>query len=331
MSDTSIRHLQTLSLIPREPRRISSTEIRRQLAELGYGVTHRTVQRDLQRLSTVFPLVCDDRELPHGWSWKRDGAAIQLPHMDPATALTFCLVDEHLKEMLPRGVITRLAPHFDQAQAALEKSGSKLAHWRDRIRRLPRYQPLQPPEVAQDVVEVLYEGLLEGRCLEVAYQPRHGEERVYRVHPLGLAFRDAVAYLVSSLWDYEDVVPLALHRFKCANLLDEQARVPAGFSLDDWVQKGGFDYQPTAEPVELEARFAPEAGYHLQETPLATDQRLEYEPGNSGWLRVRAEVENTHQLRWWLLGFGDKVEVLRPSTLRREMASVAEGLSQLYG
>ncbi|ABI56823.1 helix-turn-helix transcriptional regulator [Alkalilimnicola ehrlichii MLHE-1] len=330
MSETSIRHLQTLRLIPREPRKVSSTQIRNRLAELGFSVTHRTVQRDLQRLSAMFPLICDERELPHGWSWKGDGALIELPHMDPPTALTFCLVEEHLGDMLPKGVVKHLEPHFLQARRALSTAGGRLAQWRERIRILPRYQPLHPPEVQPAVVEVLYHGLLEGRCLEATYVPRSGGPRQYRVNPLGLAFRDAVAYLVASLWDYPDVLPLALHRFQAARLLDAPARTPEGFDLDDWIRKGGFDYRAGACAIELEARFAPDAGYHLQETPLAPDQQLEREQGDSGWVRVRAEVEDTHQLRWWLLGFGDKVEVLRPQRLRQEIATVARGLIGLY-
>lgn len=330
MSETSIRHLQTLRLIPREPRKISSTEIRKKLADLGFSVTHRTVQRDLLRLSAIFPLVCDERDLPHGWSWKGDGALIELPDMDPPTALTFCLVEEHLGDMLPKGVVKHLEPHFMQARRALNTAGGRLARWRERVRILPRYQPLQPPKVQPDVVEVLYQGLLEGRCVEASYQPRAGGLRQYRVNPLGLAFRDAVAYLVSSLWNYPDILPLALHRFRTARLLDDPARVPEGFDLDDWVQKGGFDYRAGSEPIALEARFAPDAGYHLQETPLTPGQHLEPEQGDSGWLRVRAEVEDTHQLRWWLLGFGDQVEVLRPQHLRQEMAMVARGLFSLY-
>ena len=331
MLETSIRHLQTLQLIPREPRKISSSEIRRGLADCGYEVTHRTIQRDLQRLSTAFPLVCDDRELPHGWSWKVDGALINLPRMDTPTALTFCLVEEYLSDMLPRGVVHHMQPHFQQAKKVMSSSASELAHWRDRVRVLPRYQPLHSPQVCSEVVDVLYRGLLQARCLEAMYQPRNGTARVYRLHPLGLAFRDAVVYVVATLWDYEDPLPLALHRFQQAELLDCPARVPDGFDLDDWIRKGGFDYRAGAEPIFLEARFAPDAGYHLRETPLAPDQQLEPEAENPGWLLVRARVEDTHQLRWWLLGFGDKVEVLRPQRLRQEMASVARGLSNLYG
>jgi predicted DNA-binding transcriptional regulator YafY len=39
---------------------------------------------------------------------------------------------------------------------------------------------------------------------------------------------------------------------------------------------------------------------------------------------------NTEQLRWWLLGFGGKVEVLSPEGLRADIAKVAEEMVNRY-
>ncbi|MBX3302969.1 MAG: WYL domain-containing protein [Nitrospira sp.] len=40
-----------------------------------------------------------------------------------------------------------------------------------------------------------------------------------------------------------------------------------------------------------------------------------------------ASNKDTLELRWWLLGFGDMVEVLGPKTLRKEFAATAKRLS----
>ena len=41
-------------------------------------------------------------------------------------------------------------------------------------------------------------------------------------------------------------------------------------------------------------------------------------------------VQDTCQLRWWLLGFGDQVEVLEPEHLRAEFAEIARSLHDMY-
>jgi predicted DNA-binding transcriptional regulator YafY len=45
---------------------------------------------------------------------------------------------------------------------------------------------------------------------------------------------------------------------------------------------------------------------------------------------VRATVENTAALRWWLLGFGEFIEVLAPADLREEFGARAAAMATMY-
>ncbi|MBL8474291.1 MAG: WYL domain-containing protein, partial [Rhodocyclaceae bacterium] len=67
---------------------------------------------------------------------------------------------------------------------------------------------------------------------------------------------------------------------------------------------------------------------HLEETPLAGDQTLDTLP--DGRLRITAGVLLTQQLEWWLLGFGDAVEVLAPPALRAHMAARLREAARRY-
>ena len=69
MPESSLRQLQLLQILPRHPSKISTLEIQGQLNDLGYSVSLRMIQRDLESLESVMPIVCDDRERPFGWSW----------------------------------------------------------------------------------------------------------------------------------------------------------------------------------------------------------------------------------------------------------------------
>jgi len=46
-------------------------------------------------------------------------------------------------------------------------------------------------------------------------------------------------------------------------------------------------------------------------------------------VRVTATVRDTLQLRWWLLGFGEKVDVIIHETLREEFAETAREMHRL--
>ena len=46
-------------------------------------------------------------------------------------------------------------------------------------------------------------------------------------------------------------------------------------------------------------------------------------------MRVKATLDDTAQLRWWLLGFSDQVEVLGPKALRNEFIEKTKGMNKV--
>ena len=79
MSDTILRQMNMLGLIPRFPEKTFTNKIKDELSDLGYETTIRTIQRDLIELSRSFPLVSDERSYPFGWSWKKDAKGYESP------------------------------------------------------------------------------------------------------------------------------------------------------------------------------------------------------------------------------------------------------------
>lgn len=332
--ETTLRHWHMLQLIPRYPRKTDAATITRKLGDKGFAISKRTIERDLLNLSTVFPLHCDDRSLPYGWAWSQDGQPFDVPCMDAETALSFTVLDRFSSHLLPGNVTRRIRPHVARAQAVLRemapRPGARL--WPDRVRVLSRSFGLLAPETRPEVADTIYRCLLEQRCFTGLYHSRSGGDgraREYEVHPLALVFRDEVAYVVATLWDYTDIRQLAMHRFTDAQALDRRRNEPEDFDLDRYIDEGHFHIRESDEDVRLHARFRADAAFHLAETPLSRDQELSTH-GSGDVVDVRATVRNTAQLRWWLLGFGDAVEVLRPSPLREELADILWRASAHY-
>jgi predicted DNA-binding transcriptional regulator YafY len=47
-------------------------------------------------------------------------------------------------------------------------------------------------------------------------------------------------------------------------------------------------------------------------------------------MRLSASVRETAELTWWLLGFGDQVEVVAPKRLRASLAETARSMCARY-
>jgi len=328
--ETLLRHWQTLRLIPRYPQKTTAANLCAALEAEGYSVGKRTVERDLQSLSGIFPLIVDERSKPFGWSWERDAPAFDLPGISLSESLTLLMAREHLAAVMPSSTVSQLGPYFrlaEQKMKALE-GHSGVAGWLDKVRIVPATQPLIALLLDSQVLATIQQGLLENKQCQVAYRKRDiGEPDTYPIHPLGMIQRGQVLYLACTIKTYVDIRLLALHRIQDASLLNSPAVAPDGFDLDTYLSSGAMGWSPN-KPIQLVAAFSADAGAHLQETPLSEDQVIEHMP--DGRLRVIATVLETQQLLWWLLGFGDSVEVLAPKGLREQIIDKVRRLADRY-
>jgi predicted DNA-binding transcriptional regulator YafY len=330
MPSTLYRQWLMLKAIPRFPRKVDAATIERKIEDQGITIHRRTIQRDLMALSGTFPIVCDDVHKPYGWSWSKDAQVQDLPNMDPHLALTFRLVQDFLKPLVPHATFGALDSHFKRANEVLSSlPGSGLRDWPEKVRVVPTNQPLITAEIKDEVLSAIYDGLLQKRRVLVTYK-RRGEKKAksYEINPQGLVFKGGVIYLVCAAWDYEDVIQLALHRVVKATLLETPSLAPEDFDLDEYIEAGEFSFPLSAKPIKLRARFHKDAAIHLHETPLSEDQKISR--GKGDYVTLSATVVDSLLLRGWLRSFGALVEVLSPATLRESFSDQAKKVAKLY-
>lgn len=327
--DTLLRQLALLRLIPREPQRIASTTLLEKLAERGFSVTLRSLQRDLNKLSALFSLQCDDSVTPYRWSFSRD-ALLDLAAMDTPTALALYLAEGHLKALLPQSVLEQLGPQFRKARNYLgELANNGLAHWARRVRTLPNGKALLPSEVAPEIWAEVSAALLERKQLRIHYLSRSKAELNERlIHPAGLISRHAIGYLLARVDGYKDVRQFALHRIHRAECLNAAANEQPDFEIDRYIRQDLNTTGPI-EQVQLVADVAPQIAWLLSETPLSSEQCLEPLEG-SDWQRLRATVPDDQETLWWVFGLGENVRVYQPDTWMEEIRQKADRLRWLY-
>jgi len=328
MGDAALRQIVMLQLLPRRSPGVTSIELRSRLADRGYPMHLRSIQRDLDRLSAQFGFT-NDGQTPARWFWPPGSAVLSIPSQDPHSALTWRLIEQYLEPLLPPALKREAAGQFDAAREVLKMaSGGRFERLQTRVRLLSRSLPLTPPDISPSVAEDVYTALLNGQQLRVRYRARGASEaKDFRVHPLGLVIRDSVYYLVATVNEYDDVIQIALHRIHSSEVLSAQAVESSDFDLDRYITEGGFLYTD-GKAIQLVARFHTYTAQHLHESTLALGQTLTDLP--DGRVELRAKVLHSQQLEWWLMGFGDKVEVIRPAALRRRLAEQFKTLYQRY-
>lgn len=311
------------------PKRIiSTTTLRDRLAnEFGIEISLRTIQRDLNFLETnEFPLHCDGNN-PAGWRWREDAPAFGISNMDPVTALTFKLAEKHLERLFPRGAMAVLDPYFKAANDRMKQTvESSLSHWPDKVRVVSRNIPMLYPQISEDIQDKVYTAVLEERRFKATYRPLGGNIKEYDVNPLGMAFMEGLTYLVVTLNTHEDPVLLLLHRILEVNPTDVSVTIPEGFNLNKYIDEE-LKF-PVGGDIKLKVIFSDKYDVErLRETPISEDQKIAEKDG--GWLLL-ATVSDSYPLRWWLRGYGERVEVVGPKSIRQDFIEMSQDLARQY-
>lgn len=330
LKDTLLRQLVTLQLIPRLPQKIATTTLQEKLAERGFNVALRSLQRDLkERLSLQFPITCDESERPFRWSFNTD-AQFSLPGMDTPTALTLQLAQEHLRSLLPSSVADLLNPQFKAAEQHLQSlNHNGLAHWANIVRAIPNGKTLIPAAINADIWRAITEALLKKQQIEVSYLSRQqGETKTFLLHPTGLVSRHSVSYLIARVNRYDNLRHFALHRMREVTLLEKEAVTPQDFDIDSYIKQGAFSLH-AGYTTKLIADIDAQLAWILNETPLSKQQTIK-PIENSDWLRLEAQVPKDQETFWWICGLNARIRVHEPQEWVNDIKDQLQKLQQLY-
>lgn len=330
---TLTRQWELLKLLPSRHPGLTAGQLKGRLSDSGFEVTKRTVERDLNELSRLFGIACNDKGTPYGWYWM-EGASLDLPGISLGEALSLHLVEGQLRPLLPAAALRALEPRLQQAREKLAKLAANhaQARWVNKVRSVPASLPLLPPQVAPGVLDAVQEALLADRQLQVSYRrasqrAEKAEGSVTTLHPLALVQRGPVSYLIATAFDYPEVRTYAVHRMRSAQVLEQEARTPADFDLDAYIASGALQFG-AGGTIRLKAQVEEGLAQILRETPLSEDQTVGR--ARSGLCALSATVQDTWQLRWWLLSHADQAVVISPAALRTDLMDRIASAALLY-
>jgi len=306
--ETVLLAIELLRRIPRKGK-VTAGELHDQLKGAGIERELRTIQRQLEVLSEHFEIERDERSKPYGYRWLEQSSGLAVNSLSPQESLLLGLAEKHLKNLLPAKLMKSMEGFFTQARRNLAPGGlpgnARLeGEWARKVRVVATSQPLLPPKLAPGVFENVSEALFNNRWLRLDYRNASGKRAKVEVMPLGLAQQGPRLYLVCRYRDYDNERSLAMHRILSAEISMESFAYPTDFDLEKYDDDGRFGYGDGTR-IRLSFRVDRDAGLHLLESPLSTDQKVVTLP--DGRLEITTTVVDSDMLDWWLRGFGGAV------------------------
>ena len=94
------------------------------------------------------------------------------------------------------------------------------------------------------------------------------------------------------------------------------------------LSSGLLGFQLSQKKIKVVLKFTMFAGTHLYESPLSENQKIS--KTKDGFLVVKDELIDDMELRFWIRGFGDQVEVMKPEKLRKEFIAMISRMGKKY-
>jgi predicted DNA-binding transcriptional regulator YafY len=167
--------------------------------------------------------------------------------------------------------------------------------------------------VEQPLLGTLYGALLERTTVEFGYQSAAGESSTRVIEPYGIVHRAGHWYVVG-----RDTSRDAVRSFKVSRITDVPRAqgptyvIPEGFDAAEHL--GGEPWEIGDETSEVSLRFDPSVAWWAKQN-LSAMKIAETPEGAT----VTMEVANLDALISWVIGFGERVEIVSPPEARARM------------
>ncbi|HUU18958.1 MAG TPA: transcriptional regulator [Sedimentisphaerales bacterium] len=176
------------------------------------------------------------------------------------------------------------------------------------------FAQLQQAIVKKRKVNIRYHSLFEGTIIDVELSPYH------------LLYNKRAWYVLGRSSLHKSVRTFKLNRIR--ELTTTQRCFVDGEKFDVYDYLGrAWSMIPEGRIYNIKLRFLPKVANNVAEVQWHSTQKVVHNSDGSATVEFR--VDGLGEITWWILGYGDQVQVLAPKTLRKKVLEVAKNMTEL--
>ena len=176
------------------------------------------------------------------------------------------------------------------------------------------FAQLQQAIVKKRKVNIRYHSLFEGTIIDVELSPYH------------LLYNKRAWYVLGRSSLHKSVRTFKLNRIR--ELTTTQRCFVDGEKFDVYDYLGrAWSMIPEGRIYNIKLRFLPKVANNVAEVQWHSTQKVVRNSDGSATVEFR--VDGLGEITWWILGYGDQVQVLAPKTLRKRVLQIAKNMTEL--
>ncbi len=321
------RQLYILSLLSDSKKGYTVDELHKNLDMVGIDVSKKTVERDIDFISTGSFFVMEE---------KRGKSTYYVANKFGIENITFTaseLISLHfIKELLKsysmldigntaRHLIDRIINNLPQPDKAYIETLSELLKVRESYIGLEKH-------LNEEIVSTVRKGIEFNKRLLVKYHSFNSNETTERqFDPYIIEIYEGCYHLVGYCHLRNSIRDLRISRIQDARLLDESFQRPKKFYEN--YKRGRFGKLVGEEQIKLVLKFKGESARYVKEYESSKADLLVEEQDSS--ILFQKTTTMTPEIIKWVLSFGSDVMVLEPDKLREEVVDEVRRMMERYG
>ncbi len=288
-------------------------------------ISERTARRDLDALGAAGIPVYSQQGRNGGWRLLGEGTT-DLTGLSAAEVRALFLVagpaagaTKDVKAALRKLVSALPEPFRDQAEIASNAILIDPAPW-----NTTSAVRLSPP-----LLDEVQDALVTERQIEIGYVARDGLATIRVVHPLGLAAKGAVWYLVADT--DSGLRTFRVDRMRSVRATGERAVRPVGFVLSDAWALITATVNDRRMPASTRIRTDPGTARMMRYVFGARLSVGRPEPQPQPLVEVELVGQSLDSLACEIAGFGSAIDVISPMEVRQQLYEIGLQLVDAYG
>lgn len=284
-------------------------------------VSRRTVFRDLRELASI--------GVPYRYDAKDGGYKIDpkffLPPVDFTLAEALSLL------MLVHKVRNRLPMPFRNSAllAGLKVENNLPPEVRNYCQTSLQKMTIVPEQHAiikslDSIYNTLQKAIRKKTILKLSYHSLYEQQIIETVlHPYHILYKNRSWYVIGFSEFHKMVRTFNLSRFKTVEAFADRFTDGDGFDLYEYLGRA-WALVPEGRLYDIKLKFSPLVAHNVSEVQWHSTQQAEWNDDDSVTLSFR--VDGLGEISWWVLGYGDQVQVLAPAALRKKVLERAQGI-----
>ncbi|MCK4786416.1 MAG: WYL domain-containing protein [Desulfobacteraceae bacterium] len=281
-------------------------------------MSRRTVYRDLRDLQTAgVPCYCDKKDRYYTID---PGFFLPAPDLSTQEALSLLLLVKARTHIhLPfKDSVLRAALKIESNLPAQIKGYCNTILQNISVKNYPQTKT----GLLDKIFGQLQEAILKKRIVNIRYYlPREQKSVVTNLSPYYLMHSDHTWYVVGESNLQKGVCSFKLNQIKELNTLDKCFIKDEKFNVYEYLGRA-WSMAPEGRLYNVRLRFLPEIAHSVAEVQWHSTQTATFEDDGSAIIEFR--VDGLNEITWWILSYGDQVEVLSPRVLRKKIVEIAE-------